>query len=323
LADRGASGGVLLYASAGVVLAQFDVLRLEVLTSGRAEELLVGLGPGREPEVLVVFERSSPDARALLRARRVSYAAGDGELFVCAPPIYIELERPARKAVAPIEGARSVPFAARASRVPRRLLLRPREHPTLRWLAQELQLSESVVSRTVAAHAEDGLVHVERDPHDARVRHVSLRDASETLDAFERAAAARRIRRLTWDVGSRDAEGALGVLREAALQAGQPYAVGGLAGAALHRRVVEPRRAHALDRARLRFQLGAGAACHARRPAPGRITAQLVPDPFTLTLARERHGVMVADPVQLYLDCRLRGERALEAAEAIRQEQGW
>jgi DNA-binding MarR family transcriptional regulator len=223
----------------------------------------------------------------------------------------------------PIEGARSAPFAARASRVPRRLLLRPREDPSLRWLAQELQLSESVVSRTVAALAEDGLVAVERDPRDARVRHVSLRDTPGVLDAFERATAARRVRRLTWDVGSRDAESALDVLREAATEARRPYALGGLAGAALHRRVVEPAELTLWIEPDQAPRWEQALLATPARPAPGRITAQLAPDPFTLTLARERHGVMVADPVQLYLDCRLRGERALDAAEAIREEQGW
>jgi DNA-binding MarR family transcriptional regulator len=305
----------------GHVLARFDVLRVEVLTLARAQELLAGLAAGSEREVLVVFKRSSPDARALLRARPVSYAAGDGELFVCAPPVYVE--RPARKAAAPIDGARSAPFAVRASRVPRRLLLRPDERPTLRWLAQELQLSESVVSRTVAALAEDGLVQVERDPRDARVRHASLRDVAGTLDAFERATAARRVRRLTWDVGARDAEGALGVLHEAAPEAGRPYALGGLAGAALHRRVVEPAELTLWIEPDQAPRWEQALLATPARPAPGRIAAQLAPDPFTLTLARERNGLMVADPVQLYLDCRLGGERALDAAEAIREEQGW
>lgn len=303
------------------VLARFEVRHVDVLTRGRAEELLAELAPGRESEVLVVFERSSPDARGLLRARPVSYTSADGELFVCAPPVYVE--RPARKAAAPIEGVRSAPFAIRASRVPRRLLLHPEEKPALRWLAQKLDLSESAVSRTVAALAADGLVEVERDPRDARVRHVALRDAPGKLEAFERATSARRVRRMTWDVGARDADGALDVLREAAPQVGRPYAVGGLAGAALHNRVVEPAELTLWIEPDQTARWEQALLATPARPAPGRITAQLVPDPFTLKFARERHGVMVADPVQLYLDCRMRGERALEAAEAIRQAQGW
>jgi hypothetical protein len=42
-----------------------------------------------------------------------------------------------------------------------------------------------------------------------------------------------------------------------------------------------------------------------------------------LQLASEHDGMKIADPVQLYLDCRLAGERALEAADAIREVMGW
>jgi hypothetical protein len=55
----------------------------------------------------------------------------------------------------------------------------------------------------------------------------------------------------------------------------------------------------------------------------GRVTVQLTRDPFVLSLASDRHGIQVADPVQLYLDCRAAGERALEAADAIRTEMRW
>lgn len=59
------------------------------------------------------------------------------------------------------------------------------------------------------------------------------------------------------------------------------------------------------------------------RPAPGRVTVQLTRDPFVLSLTSDRHGIRVADPVQLCLDCRAAGERALEAADAIRAEMHW
>jgi hypothetical protein len=45
---------------------------------------------------------------------------------------------------------------------------------------------------------------------------------------------------------------------------------------------------------------------------------QLTRDPFVLSLASNRDGIQIADPVQLYLDCRSAGEGALEAADAIR-----
>jgi len=59
------------------------------------------------------------------------------------------------------------------------------------------------------------------------------------------------------------------------------------------------------------------------RRAPGRITVSVAPDPFVLTLASEREGIRRADAVQLYLDCRRAGERALEAADAIRELMRW
>jgi len=58
------------------------------------------------------------------------------------------------------------------------------------------------------------------------------------------------------------------------------------------------------------------------RPAPGRVTIQVAPDAFVLTLASNRDGVGT-DPVRLYLDCRLAGERALETAEGIREMMRW
>jgi DNA-binding MarR family transcriptional regulator len=300
--------------------ASFAVRRVDVLTRSRAEALGDEAHDAAGP-VLVVFERSSPDARALLREHRVSYAADDGEMFVFAPPIYVE--RPPRcQPIAPAPAA-AAPFAFRASRVPRWLLLHAGERPSFRQLSRELELSESMVSRTVRALADDGLVAIETDPTDARLRLARLRDPARLLDAFERAVAPRRPRRMTWDVGARDAAAAIQAVRDAAVRLKVPYAVGGVAGASLIRRVVEP--------AEVVIWIGRDDAdlwadelmATPSRQAPGRITAQLAPDPFVLSLATNREGIQVADPVQLYLDCRAAGERALEAADAIRTEMRW
>lgn len=59
------------------------------------------------------------------------------------------------------------------------------------------------------------------------------------------------------------------------------------------------------------------------RAAAGRRPAQLASDPFVLGLATDHGGLRIADPVRLYLDCRVAGERALEAADAIRGEMDW
>lgn len=299
---------------------RFDVRRVDVLTHSGAQVLASEIDADARSS-LVVFERSSPDARALLRERRISYAAADGELFVFAPPVYVE--RPATRRAVRVGSAPAAPFAARASRLPRWLLLHQDERSSLRELARALQLSEALVSRAVRALADDGLVIVEHDPGDARVRRVRLRDAGAMLDAFERAAGARRLRRVTWDVGAHDTAAAIELLREAAGRIKRPYAVGGLAGAALVRRIVEPGEVTIwIGREDLEIW-GEALLGTPARTGPGRITAQLAPDPFMFSLAEQRAEISVADPVQLYLDCRLSGERALDAADAIRKEMRW
>ncbi len=301
----------------GKRVATFDVERIDVLTARGVDEL-ASEDPGRR---LVVFERSSPQARELLRRRGISYGAADGELFVHAPPIHIE-RPPLRRTIAPPTAPAS-PFAIRSSRVPRWLLLHAEERPSFRELAETVELSEAMVSRTMRALSDDGLVAIEPDPADARRRRVRLRDARSLLGAFEQAIATRRPPRITWDVGTHDAVGALERLRAAADRLELPYAVSGLVGAAFVRRVVEPAEVSVWiprdDPALWAEELMAVPA----RPGPGRITAYLAPDPFVLSLATTRERVHVADPVQLYLDCRRAGERALEAAEAIRAEMNW
>jgi hypothetical protein len=102
-----------------------------------------------------------------------------------------------------------------------------------------------------------------------------------------------------------------------------PYAVGGLAGAATLKRVVEPAEALVWVCAEDLWSWSERLMAEPARPAPGRVTIQVAPDPFVLTLASREDGLQIADPVQLYLDCRVAGERALEAAEAIREELRW
>jgi DNA-binding transcriptional ArsR family regulator len=298
----------------------FDVLRTEALDLGEADRVTRQVDRADKP-VLVVFARSSPAARARLRDVGVSYCAGDGELFVFAPPIYVE--RPARRSPTPIPTTPTAPFAKRASRVPRWLLLHPTERPTFRELAAEVDLSEATVSRTVRALADDRLVVVESVPNDRRLRRVRLRNTRDLLDSYERSTTGRRPHRVTWDVGARDAQGALDLLAHAAVSVSRPYAVGGLAGAARIRRVVEPADVVVWIGRDDRDLWADALMAVPARPAPGRITAQLAPDPFVLGLTTDRDGIRTADPVQLYLDCRVAGERALDAAEAIRTEMDW
>jgi DNA-binding MarR family transcriptional regulator len=300
----------------GQHVATFAVQREAVLTAARARELAVD----RDQRLLIVVDRSSPDARRLLREQRISYAAANGELFLHAPPVHVE--RPGRRAVVST-AVPTAPFAIRSSRVPRWLLLNRDARPTIRELSTAVELSEAMVSRTVRALADDGLVGVEPDPADARLRRVRPRNTSALLDAFEQAIANRRPRRSTWDIGARSPEQALDLLRHAADRLELPYAVGGLAGAALIRRTVEPTDVaiwvprDAMDRWAGELMATPARAGH------GTLTAHAASDPFVLTLTSSLDGLQVADPVQLYLDCRRLGERALDAADAIRDEMSW
>ncbi len=197
------------------------------------------------------------------------------------------------------------------------------DKPSFRELATRLELSEAMVSRTVRALADDGLVAIESNPADARLRLARLPEPARLLDAFERAVAARRPRRVAWDIGARDVPEAVTALRTAAHELQVPYAVGGVAGASFVRRAVEPVDVVVWIR---RNDAGLWAdelAASPSRPRPGRVTMQLTRDPFVLSLASNCDGIRVADPVQLYLDCRSAGEGALEAADAIRVEMRW
>jgi DNA-binding MarR family transcriptional regulator len=301
-------------------IASFAVRRVDVLTRAGAESLADEARHSRRP-LMITFERSSPEARAVLRERRTPYAAGDGELFVYAPPVYVE--RPPRRKVVPVGAAPAAPFANRASRVPRWLLLHANDQPSFRELATRLELSEAMVSRTMRALADDGLVAIGSDPGDARLRLARLPEPGRLLDAFERAVALRRPRRVTWEIGARGAPEAMQALRAAAHKLNVLYAVGGVAGASFVRPAVEPVDVVVWIRRDDAALLAEELAPITSRPAPGRLTIQLTRDPFVLSLAGNRNGIQVADPVQLYLDCRSAGERALEAADAIRVAMRW
>lgn len=298
----------------------FAVRRVDVLTRAAAEELVKEARASRR-RIMIAFERSSPEARAYLRDRRASYAAADGEVFLYDPPLYVE--RPPRRKVVPVGAAPAAPFANRASRVPRWLLVHATEQPSFRELASRLELSEAMVSRTMRALADDGLVAIESDPADGRRRLARLRQPSLLLDAFERAVALRRPRRVTWEIGARDAPDAIRTLHKVAHKLDVPYAIGGVAGASLAGCAVEPLDVLVWIRRDDAELWAAELAPITSRPAPGRVTMQLTRDPFVLSLASDRDGIQVADPVQLYLDCRAEGEGALEAADAIRVEMGW
>ncbi len=303
------------------VLVSFRVRRVDALNASEARRAL-SYASDTKDSPLVVFRTASPEAKALLRERRISYAGEDGEWFLFAPPVYVE--RPARRSTVVAPAKASSPFARRASRIPRWLLLHMDQSPSLSSLARQVELSEATASRTARALAGEGLAELIADPLDTRVRRLHSRNATGLLDALERSAWNRRMSRQTWDIGTRDAASAMERWRETADDfKAASYAIGGLAGAAAVRRVVEPADVLVWVRREDAGGWSERLLAEPARPGPGRVTVQVAPDPFVLKLASERDGVKIADPVQLYLDCRLAGERALEAADSIREVMGW
>jgi len=303
----------------GKRVVDFDVRHEETLSTQAAEAMEL---PDPPPRWLVAFERSSPRARHVLRALGVSYVSTTGEMHIHAPPVHVELpaRRPSFSEAAPF---RSSPFAIRAGRVPRWLLLHLEATPSFRDLGAEVDLGASVVSRTVRALAEEGFVAVSSDPNDSRVRRVRVRRPPALLEAFERASLGRRVAQKTWDIGSRDPEKTLERLHRSANRIGLPYAIGGLAGASRFAKVVEPASVDVWIRRKDIEAWADDLSAVPARPRPGTVTFRATPDPYVLSLAEERGGLQVADPVQVYLDCRGAGERAIDAADHIRQEMGW
>jgi len=190
-------------------------------------------------------------------------------------------------------------------------------------LAEEVGLNAAATSRIVQALKEDAFVRVASSPENRRKRVVHLERPIEMLGAWLPLWARRRMDRRHWDIGARDAEEAMGLLRDAWKEVPGGWAIGGLAGAAMIRRAVEPAEvlvwAGTEATARLTDLLQPLSA----RPAPGNVRVWLAPDPWTLGLSALREGLPVADLAQLWLDCSSEGERALEAADAVANAAGW
>lgn len=306
--------------------AEFRVLEITALTSETAERDAVPAARESQRPLIVVYDRSSPDARALLREAGVSYAGRDGRVLLQAPPLWVDRDRPRPRAAAVWDAtpAGRNPFAVRGSRVARWLLLHPREAFTISELAGHTELSVPAVSRVVQALDDLALVSRTTTPTDARTRAVQLRRPRDLLEAWLPIWQRRRLQRATWDIGARDAAAAIELLRSTLTHDPRlPLAVGGVAGAATIRRVVEPTTVlvwvDGTQIAELRGRLAPEPAGTDR----GALRVLAAPDPWTLELARDLDGLPVADPVQLWLDCSSGGERAIEAAEAVAEEMGW
>jgi hypothetical protein len=276
---------------------------------------------------LVFFERASPQARELLRSAGIPYATPDGEVFLVLPELIVDLpakpRRPDDTGAAFRASGEVSPFARRAARVPRWLLLHTNAEPTVTALAEETQLSRPFTSQVTHALADRALIELFTDPQDARSRRVRVTDPGTLADTWTEEWRRRRRRTLTWDIGTNSVDDTLTAWAEAARHTKLLWMLGGLAGA---RRVVRVAEAadvlvwiDATDVATWEEMLLAHRAPAGR--APLRVAA--APDPWVLGLASTTDGIPLADVAQLYLDCQSEGERALEAAAAIRRKVGW
>lgn len=267
---------------------------------------------------LLFIERAAPQALSMLREAGTSYVTRAGEWHLVDPPGLFIVKPADRKASSSADPSPNRPLGKGTARIARWLLLHPNDASTITDLARESRVSEATSSRAVRHLAERDLVIVTTTA-DARRRSVAVRDRAALLDTLADESPWRHARRTTWEVGAHSADEALRLIRRAAEDCDR-YAIGELAGAALVRRLVEPATTVLwipdLDVAAWQDALLAQPA----RPAPGRITMRVAPDPVVLDWGSEIDGLRVADPVQLYIDCRHAGERAIDAAEALRDQ---
>jgi DNA-binding MarR family transcriptional regulator len=304
----------------------FAVIEHETLSREAVEHDVLPAAAEADAPLLVVFHRSSAEARQDLRSHEISYAGADGRWFVTAPGLYVErddrIRAPERRPTT-IEGPIN-PFGVRTSRVARWLLLHPDEAFGIVELARVVEVSRATVSRAVAALEDRTLVEAVVDPSNRRSKRVTVGRPGKLLDAWLREWERRRIRRLWWDVGTASAEETLDLLKTMNVDREIEWALGGVVGAGITRRVVEPRDVLLWTTNQdLRILADELMPVETLSPSKANVRVAIAPDPFLFRLVRDRDALPVADPVQLWLDCMTEGERAMEAAAMIASEQGW
>jgi DNA-binding transcriptional ArsR family regulator len=307
----------------------FVPIWLPALTRQRVGEIVERASDEMPRRLFVSFRRSSPEARAALRDAGISFAGEDGHVYVRAPGILVERDdRKATRAtdatvlaIGPDSGVRN-PFANRGSRVARWMLIHHEQTFSPTSLAQAIDLNPAAVSRLLTALEDAAFIRAEGSrARRGRQRSVRLARPIALLEEWLPLWQRRRIQRWRWDIGARDVDEALGLLR--AVDETDGWAVGGLVGAATVRRAVEPVAVSVWASPTAVEQLAAALDPIDTGDARGSLEVAVAPDPWTLRLARPVGGLPVADAVQLWLDCSSEGERSLEAADAVAREIGW
>ncbi len=321
------------------IATRFRVIDVPSLTE-RTIDAAVVPSVGLADPLLVRFKRASAVGRDRLRELRVSWCGPGDELYLFTPNLHVERQphRGNREGNASAAPRPANYFSKRSSRVARWLLNHPRDEPTVRSLASELDLSESTVSRAVSALARDRLVVIIDHLADSREKRFRLRDGDRLLENWARVWEAKHVESVRWDIGTWDIESTIDqFLRGSRMlddQTADPdermrWCLGGLSGAALVKKVVEPSSVFVwVDKSQLhKWERQFLPVEQSRQGGVGLLTLGLADDPYLFSIATPRIGdsdslwgaeVNVADLVQLFLDCRRAGERGLEAAEAMK-----
>jgi MarR family len=290
--------------------------RVRDLTSLKARQII----KTRRPSTFVVATAADDEALSLLRAEGQSYyVETTGETYVSPD---LDARDISTQPLARTHASRN-PFAKRASRIPRLLLLQPDRAFTVQELSREARVDKSLASRTVNALEAAGFVAVSHGPEDERFHHVRLISPRRLLQEWNVVSRRRTVARPTrLDIGTRTVEETLGAIQDAWVRS-LPYAISGLAGAQFVRRVVEPADVLLLTTASAKqrwMEL-----LLPRRPSQraGLLRLDVIDDDFIFELARPEDGLIIADNVQLWLDTAAAGERAREASEAIAEVMHW
>ncbi len=308
----------------------FNVTFVPSLTRSTADILKADLEGHTDPALLriVVYHRSTKEARHVLRDAGIPFAGADGRMFIRAPGLLVEREEPDRLRAQDEWGiahggpTQRNPFSKRSSRVPRWLLLHHESDFFLNELAKAVGLAPSAISRVVRT-LEDAALISEVTTGSGRRKHVRLDRPLELLNAWLPQWQKRPVPQRRWDIGAVDADDALDAIQAAADEKSDSFVVSGLAGASRVRRNVEPGDVLVWTTAEEATDLAESLQPVPSRGGLGHIRVAVAPDPWTLGLASHVDGLLIADPVQLWLDCASEGERALEAAEAVAEATGW
>lgn len=263
--------------------------------------------------VYVAPEITEPLARDL-REWQVNHADLNGRLFLVGEGLYVDREPREIKFRNPVSPTNF--FTAKASRIVRFLLS---ERPTL-WTQDELvactQTSRGYVSRILGALADEG--YVERSRYSGRQVSYKLKDFDRLLDAWKREDEfPKRVRKVEYSLLASDPVEIAKRVRDAL--DGSPYYFTQWIAAWLRKPYTTPPvvSAYVSEDVLGRFELG-------RKVSSGGNLWLLVPeDRGVFQGAKPVDDFPLVCDVQIYLDLVGSGLRGPEAADALRQWEGF